>query len=827
MSLGDLLFRTENDARKVIRKIEKTQKKLIKGIYAVIYNKTCLKENILPAYSNIKLNDEAVRYKEFTKEFRVNLVKEQLTQKEEVVKHLESLLSKLNCKYQSLQIDCELRSQIDACLKEEYTYYDNLVKNRIINKLNTLYEGKVLLPNGDVSYVNLSKRDLSIHEKEFLDLGLNLHLYPKFSKCAKVTELELFYQSVTKLEHDGKVEVNPDLKSQLTAEGTKRRDNKVRGILTPELREAAKTLREDKDIIVRKADKSSSYVVLDRSEYLAKLDAILSDKKKFTRITRNPTDELKKKVNKLISTANAVIDGVHFETVVGEFKAGYLYGTVKTHKVDNPLRPIISQIPTPTYKLAKRLNNIISPYIPIQHTIKSSDEFIQLLHSTEPTGILASLDVESLFTNVPVKATIDIILDYVYQHESLPPPSKLPRNLLNQMLLLCTTEAPFRCPRGKIFKQTDGVAMGSPLGVLFANAYMCHVENKVLSDLESPPCIYKRYCDDIYVEIDNEASLQDLRRKFEEQSVLKFTYELEKNRRLHFLDVDVGVDGTKHVTSVYRKPTNNGRCLNALSECPDRYKRGVVRTYIIRAINTCSTWELIDQELHYVKQMLVNNNYSCQEIDDEIRVTLDKFMEKGEREKRKEEEEKGGRGNEEEATDPETITTLKIYYKNQMTTSYKQDEKTIKNIIHRNVKPKPGNKIKTIIYYQSPKSSQLIMRNNERKEDDLQQTNVVYEYKCTRGDCKLQTTACYVGHTTTTLSRRLTMHLQTGGPALHAKNEHRTKVTRKELVENTTILARENNYRRLRILEAAYIHQKMPSLNDQMDHKGIITMYNT
>ena len=161
-----------------------------------------------------------------------------------------------------------------------------------------------------------------------------------------------------------------------------------------------------------------------------------------------------------------------------------------------------------------------------------------------------------------------------------------------------------------------------------------------------------------------------------------------------------------------------------------------------------------------------------------------------------------------------------------MTTAYKQDEKVIKSIIHRNVKPKPGNSIQTIIYYKSPNASQLVMKNNERKENDLQQTNVVYHFKCTRGDCKLRTTACYVGHTTTTLSRRLTMHLQTGGPSLHARNEHGGKITREELVQNTTILARESNYRRLRILEAAYIYQKMPSLNDQMDHRGIITMYN-
>ena len=164
--------------------------------------------------------------------------------------------------------------------------------------------------------------------------------------------------------------------------------------------------------------------------------------------------------------------------IIGDFNPGYIYGNVKIHKPNNPLRPIISQVLTPTYKLAKAINKIISPFIPHQYTLKSTNDFIDLLHDNTCEGSIASLDVESLFTNVPIDPTIDLILQHTYNHKTLPPP-KMPKEILKQMLELCTKEAPFRSPDGNLYLQIEGVAMGSPLGPTFANFYMGHLEEKV------------------------------------------------------------------------------------------------------------------------------------------------------------------------------------------------------------------------------------------------------------------------------------------------------------------------------------------------------------
>ena len=54
--------------------------------------------------------------------------------------------------------------------------------------------------------------------------------------------------------------------------------------------------------------------------------------------------------------------------------------------------------------------------------------------------------------------------------------------------------------RNWIFKQTDGVTMGSPLGPTMANFCLSHFENQLLEECDDTngPSLYARYVDDIF-----------------------------------------------------------------------------------------------------------------------------------------------------------------------------------------------------------------------------------------------------------------------------------------------------------------------------------------
>ena len=139
----------------------------------------------------------------------------------------------------------------------------------------------------------------------------------------------------------------------------------------------------------------------------------------------------------------------------------------------------------------------------------------------------------------------------------------------------------------------------------------------------------------------------------------------------------------------------------------------------------------------------------------------------------------------------------------------------MRDIITKNVTPvQPDHHIRLKIYYKTPRTSSLIIRNNQQKTATLQQTNVVYRFKCSTGDCATRN-VYFIGHTTTTLSRRLTMHLQDGGPKTHIHDRHGTRLTRDLLTTNTTIIAQRHDKRRLAVTETIFIRDTAPIINTQ------------
>ena len=415
--------------------------------------------------------------------------------------------------------------------------------------------------------------------------------------------------------------------------------------------------------------------------------------------------------------------------------------------------------------------------------------------------------MSSLFTNVPLERTITILARYAYHHETMAPPG-IPENIMCAMLRLCTTKAPFRCPRGKLFYQTDGVAMGSPLGVLFAQAYMANVEEQVLADNNVRPHMYYRYIDDVIVDVTDDAALDSLKASLEEVSGLVFTIERSIENKISYLDINIDAsDSTKYVTQVYRKPTDTGKCLHGESQCPDRYKVSVIRSYVYRALKHCSSWPLVHEELQRVKQLLTSNGYSVTMVDEQIRAALNRHQQSAEK--------------------PKPDAVHNIYYRNTMSPGYRTDEKVLQDIIHRNCKVQdPSHQLRLNIYYKSPKTSSLVLRNNMTNENSpLKQTNVIYHFKCTTGDCALLPNSGYIGMTTTTLSRRLTMHLQNGGPLTHLDKHHGQRLTRQMLTANTTILARGTTVRHLTALEAVYIRDFDPLINKQVNARGTLSLY--
>ena len=156
-----------------------------------------------------------------------------------------------------------------------------------------------------------------------------------------------------------------------------------------------------------------------------------------------------------------------------------------------------------------------------------------------------------------------------------------------------------------------------------------------------------------------------------------------------------------------------------------------------------------------------------------------------------------------------------------MSKNYRCDERVIKSIVHHNVQVvNPENKLQFVVYYQNIKSGGLVMRNNlsRQKVRDVARCNVVYEFHCPANECIHSTPhgQRYIGHTVCTLSRRLSMHLQGGSIMDHFQQAHGRKITRAEIVDNTSIRYIEHDVCRLRVLESLLICIEKPELNEQL-----------
>ena len=179
-----------------------------------------------------------------------------------------------------------------------------------------------------------------------------------------------------------------------------------------------------------------------------------------------------------------------------------MYGSAKVHKIVTDglpsFRPILSAIGTPTYKLATFLVPILEPLTTNEYTIKDSFTFAEELQSFDSKLVMASFDIESLFTNIPLQETIDLCVENLFQDRTHV--DNLSKDSFRELLTRTMSESLILFDQ-QFYKQHDGVAMGSPLGPTLANVFLCYHEKIWLQNCPSEfkPVIYRRYVHDKFL----------------------------------------------------------------------------------------------------------------------------------------------------------------------------------------------------------------------------------------------------------------------------------------------------------------------------------------
>ena len=257
------------------------------------------------------------------------------------------------------------------------------------------------------------------------------------------------------------------------------------------------------------------------------------------------------------------------------------------------MRPILSATGTYNFELAKWLDTLLKPLACNEFMVSDTFTFVQELSSmtVRPTDVFVSYDVTSLFTSVPLEETINYLVqkafknDWLFRNHQL----TLTADNLTKLLHAATRDQLF-VHNGNLYEQYEGVAMGSPLGPLMANAFMCMLEDRIVTSGKLPG-YYRRYIDDTIAIFPDHKSHEDFFTYLNTlHPSIRFTAEKADHGVLPFIGVNCIQVASKLETAVYHKPTDTGLLLHYHSHVDQRYKKALLKTMLTRTYRICSSW---------------------------------------------------------------------------------------------------------------------------------------------------------------------------------------------------------------------------------------------
>ena len=179
-----------------------------------------------------------------------------------------------------------------------------------------------------------------------------------------------------------------------------------RNNLSSKEREALQSLKRNKDLNVKKADKGSCVVIMDTENKINEGQTLLDNSKHYRPLDEPMVKETQYKVKQLIQELheNKNIDDMTkkwLSQTPSPPRIPIFYTLTKIHKPTPVGRPIISGCDGPTERISAFLDRLLQPIAQRQASyLKDSTDFINFIESTEVPkhAIIVSMDVTSLYT---------------------------------------------------------------------------------------------------------------------------------------------------------------------------------------------------------------------------------------------------------------------------------------------------------------------------------------------------------------------------------------------------------------------------------------------
>ena len=167
--------------------------------------------------------------------------------------------------------------------------------------------------------------------------------------------------------------------------------------------------------------------------------------------------------------------------------------------------------------------------------------------------------------------------------------------------------------------------MGSPLGTLLDNVFMCSSEETIVPTFKDCLVHWKRYVDDTHAYIEPEKIDYVIKKLNTYHQQIHFTYELDKYQRISFLYVSIRrLTNGKLKKTVFRKETNTNIYMNWNSHAPMQWKIGTLKNLVNRSIIICSDQHLLRIELDHLRKVFVEiNDCPSKTVENIIKIQLE------------------------------------------------------------------------------------------------------------------------------------------------------------------------------------------------------------
>jgi hypothetical protein len=391
-------------------------------------------------------------------------------------------------------------------------------------------------------------------------------------------------------------------------------------------RSALLSLKNNKEIVIKAADKGSAVVIQNTTDYISEGLRQLSDDKYYKKLDDDLSPIHAAKISRILDVM--FLRGEIHRSVLKYLKpttwrTSRFYMLPKIHKPTRPPpgRPIISGNGCPTERISQFVDHFLKPCVlNVKSYLKDTTHLLNLLREVgtlPPNSIIFTMDVTSLYTNINNDEAITACAEALDLNR---PGETEPSNISLLKLLECVLKMNNFEFNGQHYLQVGGTAMGTKLAPSLANIFMGNFEEKYVYTYHLQPLLWKRFIDDIlgiwtY-------SLKSLLDFFDHlnscHNSIKFTVE-HSTTSTNFLDCTIKIEDNLSIsTCLYTKPTDTFAYLRYNSAHPQSCKDGIPYSQFLSVRKICSSISDFDTQVLPLAKSLKHRGYPCALIENAL-----------------------------------------------------------------------------------------------------------------------------------------------------------------------------------------------------------------